>query len=220
LNLKAIILGICAAIALLAVLGFSRLFTGNIITPDLTIRELDTATILPPPPPPLEEPPPDLPPPPPSLTQVSALPDPTRVPIPQATVPMDITTPVENFFTDLAPPPLPSPPEIAVTKPQPTPTVRTRFNTTELDGMPRLLRHGSATFPASLARKGVPRGTVVFEIEISTSGTVKIIRVVSTTHDELIRAARRVASNASFTAPKRNGRVVKAIMRWPITIEK
>lgn len=238
MNLKSTTIGLAAAAFLLAVLGFARLFTVVDQTPDLTIREIEIATFEPPPPPPPEETPPDAPPPPPALTEVSTLPDPTRVPIPQALVPMDITAPVENFFTDLAPAPLPTTPEPArprpaprastpapsrpapVRRPSPPPAAKSHYNANELDGTPRLLRHGSASFPSSLARKGVTRGTVTFEVELSTSGAVSIRRVVSATHPELVAPARRVASGARFTPPKKNGQAVKAIMRWPIVIEK
>lgn len=147
---------------------------------------------------------------------------------------MDITLPVENFHSDLAPAPLPTAPKpIRVDHPQqffkkeqnykrtpPPPVAKSHFNTNELDGTPRLLRHGSATFPASLARQGVSRGTIIFEVELSTTGIVSVRRVVSSTHPDLLAPARRVAANARFTPPKRNGEAVKAIMRWPIIIEK
>lgn len=212
-------------------LGVARLFTTQTVVPDLTVREIETVSFQPPPPPPpMEEPPPDAPPPPPALTEVSALPDPSRVPIPQAQLPMDITAPVENFFTDLAPAPLPVAPEPERPKPRPQPparktppqppVARSHYNANELDGLPRLLRHGSATFPSSLARKGVKSGTVTFEVELSTTGSVSIRRVVSSTHSELVATARKVAASARFTPPKRNGQPVKAIMRWPIVIEK
>ena len=238
MNLRATITGIAASAILLAVLGVARLFTMESGVPDLEIREIETTTFQPPPPPPpMEEPPPDAPPPPPALTQVSSLPDPTRVPIPRAQVPMDITAPVENFFTDLAPAPLPTPPRPAPRKPRgssqqffkkeenyrpspPPPVAKSHYGASELDGTPRLLRHGSASFPSSLARKGVSRGTVTFEVELSTSGSVSIRRVVSSTHPELVSPARRVASGARFTPPRKNGQPVKAIMRWPIVIEK
>ncbi len=220
---------------MLAVLGFARIFVVTADVPDLAIREIQTVTFEPPPPPPPpEEPPTDAPPPPPSLTNLSTLPDPSRVPIPQADVPMDITLPVENFHADLAPAPLNLSPEpIRVNhskqffkkeqnyKPAPPPPVaKSHYSTSELDGTPRLLRHGSATFPSSLARQGVSRGTVVFEVELSTSGSVTVRSVVSTTHPELVAPARRVAASARFTPPKRDGQAVKAIMRWPIIIEK
>lgn len=213
-------------------LGLARLFTIEVNVPDLNIRDIETVIFNPPPPPPpLEEPPPDIsPPPPPALTEVSALPDPTLVPIPQAQLPMDITAPVENFFTDIAPAPLPVAPEKVKPRPEPPikapikspppPVEKTHYDPNELDGIPRLLRHGSATFPSSLAKQGVKSGTVTFEVELSTTGSVSIRRVISSTHQELVEPARKVAASARFTPPKRNGQTVKAIMRWPIVIEK
>jgi protein TonB len=236
LNFKSTIIGIAASALLLAVLGVARLFTVESTVPDLEIREVETTTFEPPPPPPPMEEPPDAPPPPPALTTVSNLPDPSRVPIPQAQIPMDITAPVENFFTDLAPAPLPVAPKPIPRSPRssseqlfkreenyrpaPTPVAKSVYDSSELDGTPRMLRHGSASFPSSLARKGVSSGTVVFEVELSTSGSVSVRRVVSSTHPELVDPARRVASGARFTQPMHNGQPVKAVMRWPITIQK
>lgn len=203
-------------------LGFSRLFNTTMAAPDLTVREIEFATVTPPPPPPPEEPPPELlPPPPPALTQISTLPDPTRVAVPKAELPMAIDTPVEDFFADLSPPPLPSPPRPAPQpKPLRPPPPPTHYQASELDGVPQLLSHGSTVFPSALARRGIRRGTVVLEVEIATSGSVQVRRVVSSTHPELVAAARRVAAGARFTPPKHQGRAVKALMRWPITIEK
>lgn len=221
LNTRAIILGLAGSAALLAVLGFSRLFNTTLMVPVVTVREIEFATLTPPPPPPPEEPPPEMqPPPPPALTQISAVPDPTRVPVPKAELPMALETPVEDFFADLAPAPLPTPP-----KPTPRPPVRppappSHYDANQLDGVPRLLSHGSTTFPSSLARRGVRQGTVVLEVEIATNGSVRVRRVVSSTHQELVAAARRVAAGARFTSPKYRGKTVKALMRWPITIEK
>ncbi len=198
------------------------------ITPDLTIREVETVIFEQPPPPPMDEPQPDAPPPPPALTEVSSLPDPTLVPIPQAQIPMDITATVENFFADLAPAPLPVAPVIASThpkistptKPTPPPVERTQYSASELDGIPRLLSHGLTAFPSSLAKRGVKSGTVTFEVDLSATGSVRVRRVISFTHPELIEPARNVALSARFTPPKHNGKAVKAIMLWPIVIEK
>ncbi len=238
MKFQSTIIGLAASALLLAVLSFARIFVVTANIPDLAIREIETVTFEPPPPsPPPEEPPPDAPPPPPTLTNLSPIPDLSRVPVPQADVPMDITLPVENFHTDLTPAPLPeapTPPKPRpATHPQqffkkeqtyqpkpPPPVAKSHYDTNELDGTPRLLRHGSATFPASLARQGVSRGTVVLEVELSTAGSVSVRRVVSSTHPDLVAPARRVAAGARFTPPKRNGQPVKAIMRWPIIIEK
>lgn len=203
------------------------------------MREVETINFEPPPPPPPAEEPeteqPEFTPP--AITTVSEIPDSTRVPIPKAQVPMNITAPVENFFTDVAPAPLPTPPKPATpkkssyskpffkkqpnySKPKPAAVAKSHYSPSELDSTPRLLRHGSTSFPSSLSRKGINKGTVVFEVEISTSGRVSIRRTVSSTHPELISCARKVASGSRFTAPKRKGQPVKAIMRWPIVIQK
>ncbi len=237
MKLPSPIIGILAAALLLGVLGLARLLVVTVQVPDIEIREIETVIFEEPPPPPPEEPPSDAPPPPPALTEVSEVPDPTRVPIPRADVPMDITLPVETFFSDVPPSPLPQPeiverrppprpapappaPKPAPVRPPPPAPVKSHYNESELDGKPRLLRHGSASFPQALARQGIARGTVTFEVELSSAGAVSIRRVVSTTHPDLVAAARRVASSARFTPPTRRGQPVRAIMRWPITIQK
>lgn len=235
MNFRSTIIGLAVSAFLLAVLGFARIFVVSADVPDLKIREIETVTLnSPPPPPPPQELPPDAPPPPPSLMNLSQIPDPSRVTIPQADVPMDITLPVENFHADLAPAPLsiasnPMPAKHSQQffkreqnyKTMPLPSgAKSHYAANELDGTPRLLRHSSATFPASLARKGVSRGTVVLEVELSTSGSVNVRSVISATHADLVSPARQVASGARFTPPKRNGQAVNAIMRWPIIIEK
>ncbi len=230
------LIGIAAACFLLAVLALARLLVVRVEVPDLTIREIEVTTIEEPPPPPPVEPPPDAPPPPPALTDVADIPDPALVPVPKAEAPMDITLPVETFFSDVPPAPLPEvPAESPRPRPQPAkpapttrpapprppaPVAKSHYQVNELDGTPRLLRHGSAQFPPALARRGVARGTVVLEVELSTGGSVSVRRVISSSHPELVAPARRVAGSSRFTPPTRRGQPVKAIMRWPITIQK
>lgn len=227
------ILGLVVAAALLALLALTRLLVSSEEPPEYELREVETTVLPEPPPPPPEDPPPDVPPPPPSLTDVSEIPDPARVPVPKAELPMDLETPVDPFFTDLAPAPMPEPPKPATEPSRPSrpaparpdpapprPVERSHYGVGELDGKPGLLRHGSAAFPAELARRGVDRGTVVLEVELDERGRVSVRRVVSATHTELIAPARRVAASASFTPPTRNGKAVKSIMRWPITIRR
>ncbi len=83
---------------------------------------------------------------------------------------MDITAPTENFFTDLAPAPLPVPPKASPPRRQPSaeqlfkkeenyrrrrpPVAKSHYNASELDGTPRLLRHGSASLPQLPGTKG------------------------------------------------------------------
>lgn len=237
MHLRSTLVGIVASALLLGLLAVARLMVVKVEVPDLEIREIELTAEPEPPPPPPEEPPPDAPPPPPALTDVSEVPDPTRVPVPKADVPMDVTMPVDPFFTDLAPAPLPQPavvpsrpaPQPAAPRPAPRPApvkapppapVKSHYQVNELDGKPRLLRHGSAVFPPALARQGITQGTVVFEVELSASGSVGVRRVISSSHPDLVAAARRVAAGSRFTPPTRRGQPVRAIMRWPITIKK
>lgn len=225
-------LGLVMAALLLALLGLTRLIMPKVPTTDLEIREIEIAALPEPPPPPPEDPPPEQPPPPPALANITEVPDPSRVAIPKVDVPLDLEMPVDTFFTDIEPAPLPQPVVSRVapkprptaprpSRPSPPPAVtKSHYSIGELDSKPRLLRHGSAAFPSSLARRGVSQGTVNFEVELSTDGRVSVRRVVSSTHSELVSPARRIASSARFTAPTRNGQAVKAIMRWPITIRK
>jgi len=215
---------------MLAVLGIARLFVVAPPKTDFAVREIEIVNFdPPPPPPPAEEPPPDAPPPPPSLTNLSEIPDPTRIAMPTADVPMDITLPVEDFFVDAAPSPLPTAameraPSITkpaiISRPKAPPVVKSHYSTSELDTKPSLLRHGSATFPSNLSRQGIKSGTVVLKVELSTSGAVKVLSVISSSHPDLVSQARRVAAGARFTPPKRDGLPVLAIMSWPITIQK
>lgn len=232
-----ILVGLVAAALLLAVLGLTRLFVVRSADVDLEIREVDIAVLPEPPPPPPEDPPPEVPPPPPALANISAVPDPSRVPVPKATVPLALDAPVDMFAIDMAPAPLPRPAPTVRRTPQPSvrpaprpsprstprpppPVVKSHYSAGELDGQPQLIRHGSAAFPSSLSRRGVTRGTVTLEVELSERGSVRVRRVISATHPELVSGAKRVAAGSRFTAPKKNGRAVKAIMRWPITIKK
>jgi protein TonB len=230
MNWKATSFGILSAAAVLLLLGVARMLVAQVEVPGLELREVVLAEDPPPPPPPPpeEEPPPE--PPPVALTEVEALPDPLRVPVAKAEVPIDVTLPVECVFTDTAPAPLPVAdeppprrrprPAAPAPKPQPKPVAKSSYSIGELDGKPRLLRHPSVSFPSDLARRGVNRGTVVLEVELSQRGSVSVRRVISASHPELVAKARQVAAGSRFTPPMRRGQPVKAVMRWPITIQR
>jgi protein TonB len=233
MHFRSILIGLVAAGALVCVLAISRLMVAEQESPDLIVRELDVieAEPPPPPPPPPDEPPPE-PPPTPAIAELADTPDPTLVPVPRAEIPLDVRMPVDTFFSDLPPAPLPvatAPPPRAdppplqpppKRPPPPPPPVRDSYSVGELDATPRLLRHGSAAFPAALARRGVNSGTVVLEVSLSPRGAVSVRRVITSTHPELVDGARRIAASARFTPPTRNGQAVTAVMRWPITINR
>lgn len=232
--MPATLVGVVVAGLLLALLGLARLLVPSGDVPDLEIREIEISAVPEPPPPPPEEPPPDAPPPPPALTELSQIPDPTRVPVPKAEIPFDVTLPIDPFFTDTEPAPLPKPvvqqvqrrssPQVpnkpTLPRRAPAPIAKSYYKISELDGKPSLIRHGRASFPQSLLRRGVRKGTVLLEVELSENGAVRVRRVISASYPELVAPARRVAATARFTPPTRGGRRVKAVMRWPITIKK
>lgn len=233
MHFRSILIGLVAAGALVCVLAVSRLLVAEEKPPDVVVREMELAEAEPPPPPPPppDEPPPE-PPPTPAIAELSDVPDPARVPVPRAEIPLDVRMPVDTFFSDVPPAPLPvvaapapraDPPQVRPpTKrpPPPPPAVRDSYSVGELDATPRLLRHGSAAFPAALSRRGVNSGTVVLEVSLSPRGAVSVRRVISSTHAELVDGARRIAASARFTPPTRNGQAVTAVMRWPITINR
>lgn len=232
MHIRSILIGLVAAGALLCVLALSRLLVGEAEVADVTVREVEMfdADVPPPPPPPPDEPPPD-PPPTPAIAELNDIPDPSRVPIPRAELPMDVKMPVDTFFSDLPPAPLPvaatpapraeaRPGKPAPPRTPPPAPVRDTYNVGELDATPRLLRHGSAAFPASLRRQGVSSGTVVLEVQLSPRGAVTVRRVISSSHAELVDGARRIAAGSRFTPPTRQGQAVSAVMRWPITINR
>jgi len=230
LRFASALVGVLAAVAVLLLLAASRMFVSRSKPPDLVVREIDVAAdpAPPPPPPPAEAPPLPAPPPPVALTDVEALPDLSRVPVAKAEIPMDVEFSVDLFSLDAAPPPLPGAetPRRTVARTRPTPSrsqaprPKSVYSVAELDGKPRLLSHPAVSFPAALARRGVRRGTVVLEVELDRSGSVRVRRVISSTHSELVPKARQLAAGSKFTPPLRHGRPVRAVMRWPITIRR
>ena len=59
----------------------------------------------------------------------------------------------------------------------------------------------------------------MLEVTISTNGRVKVRNVLSSTHPELTKMATSFASRARFSIPKKDGKPVEAIYRWPMTLQ-
>lgn len=214
--------------------------------PDLELRlvEITPNRALPPPPPPPPPPPdpPGTPPPPPapvplpkldlrldeSVPALKASADPLRsvtldlsmfevdprsslsLARPQAAVPRSaprISSPPAPRTASLAPAPRAEPPQ------------RSTYDASELDGTPRLRNHPSISFPPELLRQGIREGRVVLEVLISTSGSVSVLRVISSSHPLFTPKARSIAAGARFSTPTKNGRSVTAVYRWPIVIQ-
>ncbi len=215
--------------------------------PDQVVRMMEAMppVALPaPPPPPTDdaEPQPDnLPPPPPAKVelpqlelQIEAVAPPLAAKL-DARMEMSMQDAVFDVEVD-PPPPAPRPvaapaPRLAtrttssttaMRAPQPTPTpapaVRSSYDAGELDSKPRLVNRPSATYPRVQSRAGVKEGKVLLEVAISTSGSVSVRRVIASSHPDFTAMAKQFASRAKFSVPKKNGRPVTAIYRWPLIL--
>jgi len=234
MKLKSIILGIAVTTVLLGVLVATRMMVLSTTVAEFEIREIETISLPEPPPPPPEEPVHEdiPPPPPPALADLAVIPDISQLALPVVIMQVNPHLAVDTFFTDQPPAPLP-----VVTRPVPRPvakpTVKTSVRPTikkelpkpkseysmgELDKKPRLLRNPSVTFPRSI--RNATSGRVVVRVAILPSGESQYLSVSSSTHPELIPLARRIANGSRFTPPTRQGKAVKAVMTWPITIKK
>lgn len=219
---------------LLTVLVGTRMMVGADSVPEFEIREVETVALPEPPPPPEQQDTPvhEPPPPPPALANLKLVMDVNQPALPVSRERVDPRIPVDTFFTDEPPAPLPSvakPVAKPVSKPtiEPAPrpvmkaesvTAKSEYSLGELDQQPRLLRNPSVVFPSTI--KDANSGRVVVRVAILPSGRCEFVAVVSTTHPELVPLAQRIASGSRFTPPTRQGEAVKAVMTWPITIKK
>lgn len=214
-------------------------------TPDQTIRMVElsppVALAAPPPPPEQEsEPLDDAPPPPPQVNlphlelQIDAIAPPLAARLdPQ----MDLSMQDAIFDVEVDPVVAPAPRPTrqvsrpAVSKPntssrtpapkpqaKPAPAMRSTYDAGELDARPHLINRPSASYPRSQQRAGVTEGRVLLEISISTSGRASVRRVISSTDSDFTAMARQFASRARFSVPKKDGRPVTAIYRWPLIL--
>lgn len=234
MTFKSIITGIAITAVLLAMLVATRLMVLSPVEHEFEIREIETVTLPEPPSPPEQQLPSEdvPPPPPPALTNLRPALDMTQ---PVLLVNNQIVDPrlsIDTFFVDQPPAPLAEKLEVVrpvVTestikaKPQPQvspalPQPKSEYSLGELDQQPKLLRYPSVIFPRSI--KDANSGSVVVRVAISASGRSDFVSVVSSTHDDLVPLAKRIASGSRFTPPTRQGKAVKAVMTWPITIKK
>ena len=198
--------------------------------PEQTIRMVETLEeMAPPPPPPIEiqESTPPPPPPPPSLPRLEMQIESIAPPVVATLDPrIDLTMRNTEFELDFIPNAEPAP--IPVTAPVaakpslntvPKPQVQGPVSVGDLDSRPRLLNRPSTRYPSALLRRGIRSGTVILEVSISMSGRVKVRRVISSSHPELTKMASSFASRARFSIPKKDGKSVEALYRWPMTLQ-
>ena len=234
MKLKSIILGIAVTTVLLGVLVATRMMVLSTKVAEFEIREIETVSLPEPPPPPQEEPVDEdiPPPPPPALADLAVSPELSQPALPVVNMLVNPRLAVDTFFTDQPPAPLPvvsRPKPRPVAKPtmkapvrptikQAPPKPKSQYSLGELDKKPRLVRNPSVTFPRSI--RNATSGRVVVRVAILPSGKSQFLSVSSSTHPELIPLARRIANGSRFTPPTRQGKAVKAVMTWPITIKK
>jgi len=197
-----ILLAIIATMGLLLFLSAVRLYKKS-PTQTLTLRTLNTSlpVSLPAPPPPQFE----TPPPPPEAKELP------KLNIELASVAPPIKASLDRDL-DLQL----EPTEFASQEEQ----VRERmtFNSNELDDSPKLVSRPSVTFPESQIEKGVSEGKVTLEVLINSTGKVNVRRVLDSSHSDFTAMARTFASNSRFTPPRKNGRAVNALFKWPLIL--
>lgn len=92
------------------------------------------------------------------------------------------------------------------------------FDIKDLDSVPRRTRTAQLVFPPELRRARIG-GSVTLMIIISETGSVKVERVVSSTHREFEAAAMRFAEACLYDPPKKGGKAVRARYAWPIRFD-
>lgn len=114
----------------------------------------------------------------------------------------------------------PPPPKKTTAKPttQWKPKAPTYYSAKSLDSQPRLINRPHVDFPNSLKRQGLWEGRVTLEVIISSTGRVRINRVISSSNSNFIPLAYSFASRARFTPPKKNGKSVDAKFNWPLVL--
>ncbi len=230
--IKSIVTGTVITAILVAVLAATRLMEVKSDPADLTLYEIEAVVIPAPPEPPIEEeqemqeqqeevetiplapiPAMDL------IADASM----DSTPLPLTTASFDPQLAVSPFEIDREPAGLPTaiaPPRIkpvvsGSSKPnlnmKPPPTLRevekSHYSPSELDRNPQELRKGSFTWPSNATGTS---GSVKLLLEITTTGKVSVISVLSSTDPNLTTAAKRVAENSRFTSPTYRGKPVNS----------
>jgi len=92
------------------------------------------------------------------------------------------------------------------------------FAARDLDSQPRLLNRPTVPYPKSQENRGVKEGRVTLEVIISNQGKITVRRVLESTHPDFTKMARSFAMASRFTAPRKDGRSVSALFKWPLIL--
>lgn len=94
------------------------------------------------------------------------------------------------------------------------------FGLGELDSIPVLLTQIKATFPRSLARKGVTQAKVELDVFIDEQGSITLINIKKLPYDELIDSINKIIRTSRFSVPTKNSQPVRARFVWPVEFKK
>ncbi len=92
------------------------------------------------------------------------------------------------------------------------------FDIKDLDSAPRRTRTPPLVHPPELRRARIG-GSVTLMLIISETGSVRVEKVVNSTHREFERNAITFAEGCQFEPPKKGGRAVRARYSWPIRFD-
>ncbi|MBL4826381.1 MAG: hypothetical protein JKY66_01465 [Spongiibacteraceae bacterium] len=94
------------------------------------------------------------------------------------------------------------------------------FGLSELDENPRLLTHMSIQYPSSLSRRGINKVTALVDVMIDGAGRVVLRKILRNPYPEMTPVITKLVNNARFTAPKKDGVIVRAAFNWPLEFSK
>ncbi|NOX99299.1 MAG: hypothetical protein GXP30_06160 [Verrucomicrobia bacterium] len=196
-------LAVVLTFALLVFLAAARLSRAS-QAPTLMIRSLETTSPVslpaPPPPPEVEQTPPPVQSP--DLPKLDIRFDPVAPAIKAARNPeLKLQLDVTNFA-----------PQVEQAREYMT------FSSKNLDSQPRLISRPTVPFPKSQQARGVKEGRVTLEVLIRPSGKVIIRNVIKSSHPEFTEMARLFATGSRFTPPRKDGRAVTALFKWPLIL--
>lgn len=197
------VLAVVLTFGLLVFIAAARLSRASQV-PTLTIRSLETtaSVSLPAPPPPAEIEAPTPPAPSPDLPKLELSFDSLAPPI-QAVLKPELK--LQLNLADFAPQ-------------AEQPREHMTFTAKNLDSQPRLITRATVPFPKSQQARGVKEGRVTLEVLIRPSGKVTVRKVIKTSHPEFTQMARLFATGSRFTPPRKDGRAVTAVFKWPLIL--
>ncbi|WP_299774753.1 hypothetical protein [uncultured Pseudoteredinibacter sp.] len=93
------------------------------------------------------------------------------------------------------------------------------FGLDQLDQRPQLLTPIRVSFPHRLYQRGVNKALVKLLVMIDEQGQVHLQQITQLKYPELKPSLQQAISQARFTPPKMDGKLVKAEFIWPLELE-